>query len=54
MIQILVTPLVVEIDKNLNFSNHKSIVCQKASNRLNAISRMQKYLRQKEKQILFT
>ena len=54
MILILVTSLVVEIDKNLNFSNHISIVYQKASNRINAISRMQKYLRQKEKQILFT
>ena len=47
-----VTLLGVEIEKKLNLNNHKSTICQKASNKLNAISRMQEYLHQKEKQIL--
>ena len=27
-----------EIDKNLNFNNHISAICQKVNNKLNAIS----------------
>ena len=42
----------VEIDNNLNFNDHISSLCKSASNKLNAISRMHKYIGKKEKQTL--
>ena len=47
-----VTLLGNEIEKNLNFDNHISTICQKSSNTINAMSRIQKYQGLKEKQIL--
>ena len=42
----------VEIDNELNFNNHISIICKKARNKINAISRIQGFLVQKEKEAL--
>lgn len=47
-----VTLLGVEIDNELNFNNHISTICKKAGNKLNAIGRIQNFLRQKEKELL--
>ena len=44
--------IVVEIDNELNFNNHISIICKKARNKINAISRIQSFLVQKEKEAL--
>ena len=46
------TLLRVEIDNELNFSNHISSICKKAGNKINAISRIQGFLSQKEKRVL--
>ena len=37
-----------EIDNELNFNNHISNICKKAGNKINAISRIQSFLGQKE------
>ena len=42
----------VEIDNELNFNNHISIICKMARNKINAISRIQSFLVQKEKEAL--
>ena len=42
----------VEIDNELNFNNHISIICKKARNKINAISRIQSFLVRKEKEAL--
>ena len=42
----------IEIDNTLSFSKHISTLCKKASNQLNAIGRMQKYMGFKEKVVL--
>ena len=42
----------VEIDNKLSFQKHISLLVKKASNQLNAISRMQKSMGFKEKKIL--
>ena len=42
----------VEIDNELNFNNHISVICKKARNKINAISRIQSFLVQKEKEAL--
>ena len=47
-----VTLLGIEIDNELNFNNHISNVCKKARNKINAISRIQSSLGQKEKKAL--
>ena len=47
-----VTLLRVEIDNELNFNNHISNICKKAGNKINAISRIQSFLGQKEKEAL--
>ena len=47
-----VTLLGVEIDNELNFNNHISNICKKAGNKINAISRIQNFLDQKEKEAL--
>ena len=47
-----VTLLGIQIDNKLNFAKHISANCRKASNQLNAISRIQNYLGKKEKKIL--
>ena len=47
-----VTLLGVEIDNELNFNNHISNICKKAGNKINAISRIQSFLGQKEKEAL--
>ena len=39
----------IEIDNKLNFEKHISTLCNKASNQLNAICRLQPYMSQKEK-----
>ena len=39
----------IEIDNKLNFEKHISTLCNKASNQLNAICRLQPYMGQKEK-----
>ena len=36
----------------LNFDNHVSTICKKASNKLNALSRIHHFLGEKEKEIL--
>ena len=46
------TLLRVEIDNELNFYNHISNICKKAGNKINAISRIQSFLGQKEKKAL--
>ena len=47
-----VTLLGVETDNELNFNNHISNICKKAGNKINAISRIQSFLGQKEKEAL--
>ena len=42
----------IEIDDKLFFDEHLSSLCKKASNQLNAISRLHKYLAFKEKEVL--
>ena len=42
----------VEIDNKLSFEKHISTLVKKASNQLNAISRIQKFMGFKEKEIL--
>ena len=42
----------VEIDNELTFNNHISIICKKARNKINAISRIQSFLVRKEKEAL--
>ena len=42
----------IEIDNKLSFEKHISTLVNKASNQLNAISRMQKFMDFKEKEIL--
>ena len=42
----------MEIDNELNFNNHISIIWKKARNKINAISRIQSFLGQKEKEAL--
>ena len=42
----------IEIDNKLSFENHISYLVKKASNQLNAISRIQKFMGFKEKEIL--
>ena len=42
----------VVIDNELNFNNHISNICKKAGNKINAISRIQGFLGQKEKEAL--
>ena len=45
-------PLDIEIDNNLSFEQHISIICNKASNQLKVIGRIQKIMRFKEKEVL--
>ena len=47
-----VTLLGIEIDSKLNFKNHVSKICRKAGRQLNAISRIQNYLGEKEKKLI--
>ena len=47
-----VTLLGIKIDNKLNFAEHVSGICRKASNQLNAISRIQNYIGEKEKEIV--
>ena len=47
-----VTLLGIEIDSKLNFKNHVSKICRKAGMQLNAISRIQNYLGEKEKKLI--
>ena len=47
-----VTLLGIEINDKLNFEKHVSTICKKANNQLNAISRIDADLGQKEKEIL--
>ena len=42
----------IEIDNKLNFEKHISTLCNKASNQLNAIGRLQPYMCQKEKETI--
>ena len=42
----------VEIDNKLNFEKHISNICQKASNQLNAICRLQTFMGHKEKEAM--
>ena len=42
----------IEIDNTLSFDKHISNLCKKASNQLNAIGRIQKYMGFKEKEVL--
>ena len=42
----------IDIDNTLSFNKHISTLCQKASNHLNAIERIQKYMVFKEKEVL--
>ena len=46
-----ITLLGIEIDSKLNFKNHVSKICRKAGRQLNAISRIQNYLGEKEKKL---
>ena len=43
----------IEIDNRLSFEKHVSTLCNKASNQLNAIGRIQKFMGSKEKEVLF-
>ena len=47
-----VTLLGIEINNKLNFEKHVSTICKKANNQLNAISRIDADIGQKEKEIL--
>ena len=42
----------IEIDNKLSFEQHISTLCNKASNQLNAIGRIQKFMGFKEKEVL--
>ena len=42
----------IEIDNQLNFDNHASILCKKAGSQLNAIGRFRKYIAFPEKKAL--
>ena len=42
----------IEIDKKLSCEQHISALCNKASNQLNAIGRIQKFMGFKEKEVL--
>ena len=42
----------IEIDNKLSFEQHISTLCNKASNQLNAIGRIQKFVGFKEKEVL--
>ena len=42
----------IKIDNKLSFDKHISNLCKKASNQLNAIGRIQKYMGFKEKEVL--
>ena len=42
----------IEIDNRLSFEKHVSTLCNKASNQLNAIGRIQKFMGFKEKEVL--
>ena len=42
----------IEIDNRLSFEKHISTLCNKASNQLNAIGRIQKFMGFKEKEVL--
>ena len=42
----------IQIDEKLNFDEHVSYLCKKASNQLNAISRLQKYIASEPKKVL--
>ena len=44
--------LVVEIHNKLNFDKHTSKICKKDGRKINAISRIQKYLGEIEKETL--
>ena len=46
------TMLAIEKDNTLSFNKHISTLCKKASNQLNAIGRIQKYMGFKEKEVL--
>ena len=50
--QTSVTLLGVKIDNKLNFNEHISTICKKSGNKINAISRIQGFLDQKEKEVL--
>ena len=41
----------IEVDNKLSFDKHISTLCKKASNQLNAIGRIQKYVSFKEKEV---
>ena len=42
----------IEIDNRLSFEKHISTLCNKASNQLNTIGRIQKFMGFKEKEVL--
>ena len=42
----------IETDNKLNFEKHISNICEKASNRLNAICRLQTFIGHKEKEAI--
>ena len=42
----------IEIDNKLSFEHHISTLCNKTSNQLNAMERIQKLMRFKEKEVL--
>ena len=46
--------LAIEIDNKLNFKKHISNICKKASNKLNAICKLQKFMGHKEKEAINT
>ena len=47
-----ITRLGIEIDNKLNFENHVSNICKKASRQLNPVSRIQRYMGKKAKEII--
>ena len=47
----IVKPLAFEIDNKLPFEQHTATLCNKSSNQLNAIGRIQKFLSFKEKEV---
>ena len=47
----IVKLLAIEIDNKLPFEQHIATLCNKASNQLNAIGRIQKFLSFKEKEV---
>ena len=42
----------IEMDNKLSFEHHISTLCNKTSNQLNAMERIQKLMRFKEKEVL--